>query len=457
MSSRPLPLRLVIALFAAFVTADAGAQPAPHDLAATQPAATRPAAPRSREDLIAQLFGPTPTVKTAGSFTLICDPAAAPLAECALAALLAAHHDVTNWAREMRLFYDKRPRQHVVLFFDSFERYRAAVQLHAPQWVERSTVGHYDFGLRCLFWYDQRTGIARQKTLKGLADRRDDLSFQRDKLAHCRRTGEPFTVVYRGHPARSYELAEAERFIAELEANLKEMEAQLDTLESAVAPDVLRHEAAHQILHEHRTLPLPAPLWLSEGLAVLFESVERPRGVARLDLPPPRLGSLRRFLGGVGAIDSLNPDNPYPLDRIAAALDLPDLLNTRGSVTSPLGERPGYYARYAALTYFLLETRRWQSAELIRLCARRHAGWLAASRHDQNPTSPADLPTAAAMADAWRADFHRAFDLDDTPAAHQRLQADFALFISDLLRRDDQRPATGTHRLADDDARDPGR
>jgi hypothetical protein len=261
-----------------------------------------------------------------------------------------------------------------VLYFhayDAYERYGRRVHFPAA-----GTYGFYHEITNRSAFFD----VTRSPTIIALREQVAAAGQQVAELDHqlegMRRRRTPITFHYANGQTRTLTPAQAEEELARLRRDLRTVQARMDNYGEQINRTVVQHETAHQVFFNAGVHVRGAenPLWLVEGLAMLFETPLSGRGSGIGAVNQLRLRDLREAVAGDASDPHITTDEMLaamrngPLVPLETMIRTPDVLTTRGN------QGAVYYAEAWSLLHFLHRTRRKELAAYIQIAGRRKPG-----------------------------------------------------------------------------------
>lgn len=258
-----------------------------------------------------------------------------------------------------------------IIFFDTFpeyERYARRVRFAAA-----GTYGfYYDTDNRAAFYNVANDGeLARLR--RELREAQQTVSRMEKQITRAPAAATQITVEYSDGTSRTLTRDQAHKEFGKTCERLKKLSVRTDNYAETINRTVVQHETAHQVFFNAGVLVRGGqnPVWLSEGLATLFET------------PPTGAGSgigvinqlrLRDFRATVGIDESRRgamPDSVLTAMRKGSLATLDELL-TRPDLFGARGEQGAvYYAEAWALIHYLNRTKSKEFTEYLRLIAAR--------------------------------------------------------------------------------------
>lgn len=201
-------------------------------------------------------LGDTFTARVSARFTIISDVDATLVKQLAESAE-ATFARITAAARRLELDTNPSPSRSTVVFFDSWADYESFAR-ERDFAVDERVPGFFDErSRRCYVFNFANSKAIRQRRQEILVARAEMIASGTRPESH-------------DEPAQQARNAKLQR--------IREIEAALDQQMELINATVIRHEIAHQVLLalDIQSASDRTPRWLSEGLAMQFETLDQP-------------------------------------------------------------------------------------------------------------------------------------------------------------------------------------
>lgn len=284
------------------------------------------------------------------------------------------YQSVFQFARVNNIAVQEPAARLEIIYFDEYDQYQAYARRYVGDL--HGTYGfYYEPTNRAAFYnvdHDPGLNELRQKY-------EDSRQSTGDIELFIRRSGppgQPVRIEYQDGSVRVLSAAQAARELASARETLRVLKARLDTYAERINRTVVQHETAHQVFFNAGVHVRGGdnPVWLVEGLAMLFETPPTEAGTGVGTINQMRLRDLRDVLTTVEpnrhptaeiAIRAMQKRVLIPLPEL---IQRPELLRTRGE----LGSRA--YAEAWALVHYLHRVRTDGFAAYIAEIAKRPKG-----------------------------------------------------------------------------------
>lgn len=266
------------------------------------------------------------------------------------------------------------PHRLEVIFFHTYEQYRTYAR--GLRFPANGTYGFYNDADNRAVFYNVENDRELAAMRREIEDSRRTAAAIEKQIARTPAGAAQFTLEFSDGTRRTFTRDQARRELARSSEQLRKLSLRAENYADTINRTVIQHETTHQILFNAGVLARGAatPPWLTEGLAMLFETPPTGSGSGIGVVNTLRLRDFRSVVTGDDTKKAITLETVLAAMRKGRLAPLRELL-TDGSLFDARGEAgAAYYAQAWALVHYLHRTKTKEFAAYLKEIGRRRAG-----------------------------------------------------------------------------------